>query len=94
MSLWWTPLLLRGDVIRMGEHANESAASAPQEAVDLETAIRRRILPKDPRYQLAAYLFMYEALAYTQKKLGRDDPALEPAARHLTGQELLEGNSF
>ena len=78
----------------MGEHANESAASAPQEAVDLETAIRRRILPKDPRYQLAAYLFMYEALAYTQKKLGRDDPALEPAARHLTGQELLEGNSF
>ena len=75
----------------MSELTNDSAASAPQQAVDLETAIRRRILAKDARYQVAAYLFLYEALAYTQKKLGRDDPSLEPVARHLTGQELLEG---
>lgn len=75
----------------MGKPAEDSAASSPREAVDIETAIRRRILAKDSRYQVAAYIFLYEALAYTQKKLGRDNPDLEPAQRHLTGQELLEG---
>lgn len=75
----------------MGKRAKKDPAPAPREAMDLETAIRRFVLPKDARYKIAAYLFLYEALAYTQKKLGRDNPALKPAERHLTGQELLEG---
>ena len=59
--------------------------------VDLETAIRERVLSRDSRYELPAYLFMYEALAYTQKALGRDGRNLAPAQRHVTGQELLNG---
>lgn len=61
------------------------------EAVPVETAIREQILARDPRYELAAYIFIYEALAYTQRALGRDDPNLTPAQRHVTGQELLNG---
>jgi uncharacterized repeat protein (TIGR04138 family) len=75
----------------MGKRPGKSPAPAPREAMDLETAIRRLVLPKDARYKIAAYLFLYEALAYTQKKLGRDNPAMKPVERHLTGQELLEG---
>ena len=62
-----------------------------KEMVDLETAIRRNVLSKDRRYDVRAYLFIYEALAYTQKQLGRDDPNLEPPKRHVTGQELVAG---
>ncbi len=46
------------------------------------------ILAKDPRYQSEAYLFVKEALDYTQKlvvKPSRDE------VRHVSGQELLEG---
>jgi uncharacterized repeat protein (TIGR04138 family) len=59
--------------------------------VDRETEIRRQILSRDPRYELAAYLFIYEALAYTQKALGRDGADLTPAQQHVTGGELLNG---
>jgi uncharacterized repeat protein (TIGR04138 family) len=65
--------------------------SLKPEAVPVEIAIREQILPRDPRYELAAYIFIYEALAYTQRALGRDDPKLTPAQRHVTGQELLNG---
>ena len=46
------------------------------------------ILAKDPRYQSEAYLFVKDALDYTQKlvvKPSRDE------VRHVSGQELLEG---
>jgi len=46
------------------------------------------ILAKDPRYQSDAYLFVKEALDYTQKQVvkpSRDE------VRHVTGQELLAG---
>lgn len=59
--------------------------------MDLETAIRRKVLAHDTRFELAAYLFVFESLGFTQKFLGRDDPRLEPAQRHVTGQELLDG---
>jgi uncharacterized repeat protein (TIGR04138 family) len=42
-----------------------------------------KIVEKDPRYPIEAYLFVIEALFYTRKKLGIDG--------HVTGKELLEG---
>jgi uncharacterized repeat protein (TIGR04138 family) len=72
------------------EKAPQSPPAKP-EPVDLETAIRQQVLSRDPRYELAAYLFIYEALAYTQKALGRDGASLTPSQRHITGQELLNG---
>ena len=59
--------------------------------MDLETAIREKVLVHDSRFELAAYLFIYEALAYTQKRAGRDRPDLDLAERHVSGQELLNG---
>jgi uncharacterized repeat protein (TIGR04138 family) len=59
--------------------------------VDLETAIRAQILSRDARYEVAAYLFLYEALGYTQKALGRTGPKLQQTEKHVTGGELLEG---
>jgi len=60
------------------------------------------LLRRDDRYAFDAYVFVFEALNYAQKKLGmgRDCPS-EPAAscgeededapeRHVTGQELCE----
>lgn len=47
-----------------------------------------QIVARDPRYAREAYLFVREALDYTQKlvsKGGREN------VRHVTGQELLEG---
>lgn len=42
----------------------------------------------DPRYDREAYLFVREALDYTQKTIGKD---LHGRIRHVTGQELLRG---
>jgi uncharacterized repeat protein (TIGR04138 family) len=75
----------------MAEEKVPQVPAATPEPVDLETAIRRQIIARDPRYELAAYFFIYEALAYTQKALGRDTGNLPPAQRHVTGQELLNG---
>ena len=74
----------------MAEPAKPKTA-APAEPCDLETAIRRKVLPRDPRFAVAAYLFLYESLAYTQRKLGRDDATLKARERHVSGQELLNG---
>jgi uncharacterized repeat protein (TIGR04138 family) len=52
-----------------------------EEALDF---IRRA----DPRYQRDAYLFVREALDYTQKTMGKDGRG---RIRHVTGQELLAG---
>jgi uncharacterized repeat protein (TIGR04138 family) len=64
------------------------------------------LVRKDRRYDLEAYLFVFEALQYGQRELGLgadqssdttgDDPEEDDAsearqpARHLTGQELCE----
>lgn len=47
------------------------------------------ILARDPRYHREAYLFVREALDYTQKLVARRTGKNE--LRHVTGQELLEG---
>ena len=75
----------------MGESKNSVNESEPQTPQDLEAAVRDRILARDSRYALGAYLFLYEALAFTQKKFSRDDPNLNQEERHVSGQELLEG---
>ena len=75
----------------MGEPKNDISGSEPRTPEDLETAIRERILARDTRYALAAYFFLYEALAFTQKKLKRDDPNMDIDQRHVRGQELIEG---
>src|SRR5215472_10059394 len=43
---------------------------------------------KDPRYPREAYLFVREALDYTQQTLAKDR---QSGIRHVSGQELLEG---
>lgn len=47
-----------------------------------------QILEKDPRYQRDAYLFVREALDFTQKNVAKD---AKGQMRHITGQELLGG---
>jgi uncharacterized repeat protein (TIGR04138 family) len=47
-----------------------------------------KIQAKDPRYDRDAYLFVREALDYTQKSIGKDPRG---RIRHITGQELLGG---
>ena len=75
----------------MTEPLTPSSPTARHEPVDTETAIREQILPRDTRYEIAAYLFLYEALAYTQKALGRTGPDLRQEEKHVSGKELLEG---
>ena len=65
------------------------ADAAP--ALDLDTLILRKVIAKDKRYELGAYKFMYEALAFTQHMLGKDIPHSPIEERHVTGQELREG---
>ncbi len=45
--------------------------------------IIERIHDRDPRYREGAYLFVMEAMSYTQRKYGRP--------RHVSGEELLSG---
>jgi uncharacterized repeat protein (TIGR04138 family) len=46
------------------------------------------ILAKDTRYQREVYLFVREALDYTQKLVCKEN---DGKVRHITGQELLDG---
>jgi uncharacterized repeat protein (TIGR04138 family) len=46
------------------------------------------ILTKDARYHREAYLFVREALDYTQREVQKSG---RQAIRHVTGQELLAG---
>jgi uncharacterized repeat protein (TIGR04138 family) len=55
--------------------------------VTFEEALEQ-ILAKDPRYQRDSYLFLREALDYSQKLVGKENGG---KVRHITGQELLEG---
>lgn len=75
----------------MAESKKGNKGGSRREPVDLETAIREQVLSRDKRFELAAYFFIYEALAFTQKALGRDAEKLEAAERHVSGQELLDG---
>jgi uncharacterized repeat protein (TIGR04138 family) len=47
-----------------------------------------QILHKDKRYHRDAYLFVREALDYTQKMVAKSS---KEKIRHVSGQELLEG---
>jgi uncharacterized repeat protein (TIGR04138 family) len=62
-----------------------------QQPLDLEDAVRGRILAHDKRYTIYAYEFIFEALHYTQQALGRRIESAEEKERHVSGQELLEG---
>jgi uncharacterized repeat protein (TIGR04138 family) len=62
--------------------------------------IVEQIRAKDPRYARDAYLFLREALDFTQKALakapkegraGRGEAKADEPTRHVTGQELLQG---
>ena len=55
--------------------------------VTFEEALEQ-VLAKDPRYQRDAYLFLREALDYTQKLVVKEYGG---KVRHVTGQELLDG---
>jgi uncharacterized repeat protein (TIGR04138 family) len=46
------------------------------------------VLAKDSRYPREAYVFVREALDYTQKLAGKE---ARGTIRHVSGQELLEG---
>jgi len=48
------------------------------------------VAEQDGRYRKEAYLFLYAALEYTVRKLGRDK-AKTQVERHVTGQELARG---
>ncbi len=54
--------------------------------VSFEEALAQ-IQAKDPRYTRDAYLFVREALDYTQKAIAKSARRI----RHVTGQELLAG---
>jgi uncharacterized repeat protein (TIGR04138 family) len=52
------------------------------------------IVRRDPRYAYQAYDFMFEALAHTQKKLGKvpEEGNFDPGPEyHVKGPELLHG---
>ena len=56
------------------------------QCVNFEDAIGH-IVESDSRYQFGAYMFVQEALKYTQKMLGRS----QTTQPHVGGKELLEG---
>ncbi len=45
------------------------------------------VLAKDPRYNREAYLFLREALEFTQRQVKRESDL----TRHVSGHELLDG---
>jgi uncharacterized repeat protein (TIGR04138 family) len=54
------------------------------------------VVRRDPRYRFEAYEFIFNALAYTLKMLGRPPAPSDPAEaagpeHHVSGSELLEG---
>ena len=55
--------------------------------VDFEETLGK-ILKQDRRYRREAYLFVREALDFTQKIVAESN---KDQVRHVTGQELLEG---
>ena len=50
--------------------------------------VLNRMVEENPRYHRDAYLFLREALEFTQKVVSK---ASRNQVRHITGQELLDG---
>ncbi len=48
---------------------------------------------RDGRYKSDAYLFVYDALGYTVRKLGKNNDTLSEEKRHISGRDLLFGIS-
>ena len=57
------------------------------EALDFDKAIEE-VVQRDSRYHREAYVFVRDALDYTQKNIVRTG---KEGLRHVSGQELLEG---
>ena len=55
--------------------------------INFDEAVEQ-ILARDSRYTREAYVFVREALDYTQKVVGKETRG---AIRHVSGQELLDG---
>ena len=55
--------------------------------INFDEAVEQ-ILARDSRYTREAYLFVREALDYTQKLVGKETHG---QIRHVSGQELLDG---
>ena len=55
--------------------------------INFDEAVEQ-ILARDSRYTRDAYVFVREALDYTQKVVGKETRG---AIRHVSGQELLDG---
>ncbi len=51
----------------------------------------KEVLKKDSRYSMYAYQFVFEALSYTAKSLGKDSSSPKEEDRHIDGRQLLEG---
>lgn len=51
----------------------------------------KNMVKKDNRYSLYAYQFVFEALSYTAKSLGKNYNSPYEEDRHIHGRELLEG---
>jgi len=51
----------------------------------------KQVVREDARYDLNAYTFLFEALGFTLRMLGRSEERGDPSKRHVTGRELLEG---
>ena len=66
---------------------NQPEITLTMQEVTFEEALDQ-IVAKDPRYHRDAYLFVREALDFTQKIVGKESTA---KIRHVTGQELLDG---
>jgi uncharacterized repeat protein (TIGR04138 family) len=56
------------------------------------------VVQRDPRFAYEAYEFLFHALHYSQKKLGREPPETAEggtssgdSAHHISGLELLQG---
>jgi len=47
------------------------------------------VVRRDSRYAYPAYLFIFEGLEYAQDRIDADED--DDDARHVTGQEMLEG---
>src|SRR6516164_5351835 len=74
-----------------------STLAAKNRAMTFFNSKLEEVVKKHPRYAYEAYEFMFQALNFTQKMLGREPPedvAESGAAgpqHHVSGQELLEG---
>ena len=67
--------------------AVQAAKTLNMQEVNFDEALDK-ILARDLRFQRDAYLFVREALDFTQKLIGKENRG---AVRHVTGQELLDG---